>query len=152
MIVSSPAVPTPGQPTPAERKPAPETPDAPVPPILPGPEKKENGVPDAGGAGLEMQSFFQISTRRNSGLLTVYVPVEAKVWINGALTASTGSQRRYVSYGLMPGYRYKYEVRARIPRGGKMLEEVKTVYLKAGANEGVAFGFNQVPESLTAGN
>ena len=47
-----------------------------------------------------------------SGLLTVWVPYDAKVTINGLLTKSTGSKRHFVSYGLRPGYTYKYEVKA----------------------------------------
>jgi uncharacterized protein (TIGR03000 family) len=146
------------QPTPAERKPAAKAAEAPTPPqpgTLPGPVPPASGASPAGkapaGAGNGAESFFEIDTRSNSGLLTVYVPVGAKVWINGRLTASDGSKRRYVSYGLTSGYRYKYEVRAQIRGDDKMLEQSKTVYLTAGANEGVAFGFNKPPASTTAG-
>jgi uncharacterized protein (TIGR03000 family) len=146
------------QPTPTESKPAAKAPEAPTPPqpgALPGPVPPSSGASPAGksgaGAGNGAPSLFEVDTRSNSGLLTVYVPVGAKVWINGRLTASTGSQRRYVSYGLVPGYRYKYEVRAQIRDDDKMLEQSKTVYLTAGANEGVAFAFNKPPASATAG-
>lgn len=80
--------------------------------------------------------------RNGSGLLTIWVPENAKVYVNGYETKSTGAQRRYVSHGLKDGLTYKYEVRAEVVRDGKTLEEVRTVYLTSGAREGVAFDFN----------
>jgi uncharacterized protein (TIGR03000 family) len=47
-------------------------------------------------------------------LLTVWVPYDAKVTINGMPTKSTGSRRQFVSYGLKPGYTYTYDVTASI--------------------------------------
>jgi len=91
-----------------------------------------------------------VPTRATSGMLTIWVPAGAKVTINGRETTSTGSRRQYVSYGLKPGFNYKYEVRAQIVRDGKLLEETKTVYLTAGAREGLAFGFNPLPAAELA--
>ena len=65
--------------------------------------------------------------------------------INGLLTKSTGSKRHFVSYGLRPGYTYKYVVKAEIVHEGKVYDEEKTVSLTAGEQNGVAFGFN-LPE------
>ncbi len=89
-------------------------------------------------------------TRATSGLLTIWVPAGAKVTINGIETKSMGSRRQYVSYGLKPGFTYKYVVRAQIVRNGKLAEETKTVHLTAGAREGVAFGFNPRPDEELA--
>ncbi len=80
-------------------------------------------------------------TRADSGLLTIYVPYGAKVTVNGYETKSIGSRREYVSFGLVPGYVYKYEVRAEIEREGELISETQTIVLRAGAIEGVAFGF-----------
>jgi uncharacterized protein (TIGR03000 family) len=79
--------------------------------------------------------------RPDSGQLAISVPSDAKVFVNGFETKSTGTHRRYVSYGLRPGFTYKYEIRAEIPREGQPLEEVRTVYLTAGATRDVAFRF-----------
>ena len=84
-------------------------------------------------------------TYEDSGTLTIWVPYNAKVIINGYETKTTGSKRRYVSTGLKPGLTYKYEITAQLARNGKLAEETKTVYLQAGATEGVAFGFNRKP-------
>ena len=113
-------------PAPADPAPALETPPS-TPPSLP-------ALPTT-----------SIPTRQNSGLLTVWVPAGAKVFVNGKETTTQGSRRRYVSYGLTPGLNYKYEVRAELVRNGRVAEETKTVYLTAGAKEGVAFGFNREP-------
>lgn len=86
-----------------------------------------------------------LPTRENSALLTIWVPADARVMINGLPTMSTGSKREYVSHGLEPGLTYKYEVCAQIIRDGKTLEETKVVFMTAGAQEGVAFGFNPKP-------
>jgi uncharacterized protein (TIGR03000 family) len=74
--------------------------------------------------------------------LTIYVPYDAKVTVNGRETRSMGSRRQYVSYGLQPGFSYKYEVRAQIVRDGKPVEEARTIVLTAGSHESIAFGFN----------
>lgn len=88
--------------------------------------------------------------REDSALLTIWVPAEAKVMVNGYQTRSEGSRREYVSHGLQPGLTYKYEVCAQIVRDGKTLEETRVVFLTAGAREGVAFGFNAKPQSEVA--
>jgi uncharacterized protein (TIGR03000 family) len=93
-------------------------------------------------AETEMPASTQINTRSNSGLLTIWVPAKAKVFINDQETSTTGSQRRYVSHGLQPGLTYKYVVRAELERNGKIATETKTINLTAGGDEGVAFGFN----------
>ena len=85
--------------------------------------------------------------RENSGLLTIWVPDGAKVFVNGYETKSTGSQRRYVSHGLNPGFSYKFEVRAQVLRDGELLEETRVVHLAAGAREGVAFSFSPASKS-----
>jgi uncharacterized protein (TIGR03000 family) len=91
-----------------------------------------------------------LPTRENSGLLIVWVPAGAKVFINGKETATQGTRRRYVSFGLQSGLNYKYEVRAELARNGMLAEESKTVMLTAGAIEGVAFGFNREPINQVA--
>jgi uncharacterized protein (TIGR03000 family) len=69
----------------------------------------EGGISLPHGASIEQ-------TRGDSGLLTVWVPYDAKVTINGMPTTSTGSRRQFVSYGLKPGYEYSYEVKAQVTR------------------------------------
>ncbi len=96
------------------------------------------------------QTSTEINTREDSGLLTIWVPAKAKVFVNGMETKTTGSRRRYVSHGLQPGLTYKYVIRAELVRNGKIAEETKTVNLTAGSTEGVAFGFNVSPQQQFA--
>jgi uncharacterized protein (TIGR03000 family) len=85
-----------------------------------------------------------------SAVLTVWVPYEAKVTINGRETKSIGSHRQYVSYGLQPGLSYKYVVKAQLLRDGQLLEDAQTVVLTAGQVTAVAFGFNVAPAAQVA--
>jgi len=82
------------------------------------------------------------ATPANSGLLTVWVPYDAVVTVNGLKTRSTGSRRSYMSTGLRPGFRYKYVVHATVIRDGQPLQDTRTVFLTAGDRTSVAFGFN----------
>jgi uncharacterized protein (TIGR03000 family) len=125
-----------------------------VTPLLPdlGPEKpaSKTGTPGlelrpGGLPGLTPGSLdggYYVPTPATSGLLTVAVPYNAKVFINGMATTSTGSKRQFVSYGLKPGLSYKYVVRAEWVREGQLLEQTTEVILTAGSREGVALNFN----------
>ncbi len=105
-------------------------------------------LPDGGGIIPPVPSRTSVEPGAGeSGVLTVWVPYEAKVTINGVLTKSTGSKRHFVSYGLRPGYTYKYVVKAEVVREGKIQTEEQTISLTAGDRGGVAFGFN-IPGGL----
>jgi uncharacterized protein (TIGR03000 family) len=146
---AAPSTPTPAHPTlaptpakkPVEPPPAlPNEPAAPAPaPGLPGPNAPLPGMPKTTATSSD-----------TSGLLTVWVPFDAKVMINGLETRSTGSRREFVSYGLKAGLSYKYVVRATVVREGKTLEDSQTVTLTAGQIEAVAFGFNTTPAEQVA--
>ena len=78
------------------------------------------------------------------------MPENAKVYVNGVRTSSTGSERSYVSRGLQQGFNYTYEVRAEIERDGETVEETKTVSMRAGSANRLAFDLPSVPQtSLT---
>ena len=89
-------------------------------------------------------------TPETSGVVTVWVPYDAKVTINGLATRSIGSRRQFVSYGLQAGFNYKYDIHAEVVRDGKLVEDTRTVTLTAGENTAVAFGFNAKPAEAVA--
>lgn len=130
------------------------------PKTTPTPAPAKSALPEAGPnvempgpqvpAETKLPGAMFTPTQATSGLLTVWVPAKAKVFINGMETKTIGSRRRYVSHGLKPGMTYKYEVRVDIVRDGKIAEETQTVYMTAGANEGLAFGFNTRPVEQVA--
>ena len=90
-----------------------------VPPITPPsgatPPLSTPTIPEGGGGLLPPTHGASLEgVRGDSCLLTVWVPYDAKVTINGMPTTSSGSRRQFVSYGLRPGYTYSYEVTASI--------------------------------------
>jgi uncharacterized protein (TIGR03000 family) len=151
--------PTPAVPTPA-KKPVIEAPAAPTATPEPGtavpgtptpanpPAPGIDTVPAVPNLGTPSTSV----TPDNSGMLTVWVPYDAKVTINGMPTKSTGSRRTFISYDLKPGFTYKYEVKAEVvdKEKGQIVEDTKTVVLTAGASNALAFGFNRAPEEVAA--
>lgn len=151
--------PTPAVPTPA-KKPVIEAPSAPTAIPEPGtavPANPTPANPPAPGIDNTVPAVPNLGTPStsvtpdNSGMLTIWVPYDAKVTINGMATKSTGSRRTFVSYDLKPGFSYKYDVKAEIVRDGKIVEDTKTVVLTAGGNSALAFGFNMAPaEGLAA--
>jgi uncharacterized protein (TIGR03000 family) len=76
------------------------------------------------------------------GTITVVVPSGAKVTVNGHETRSTGERRLFVSYGLKPGFSYKYTIHAEIVRDGQVQEDNRTVILTAGQVTSVAMDLN----------
>ena len=123
----------PTEPAPPATMPSP-TPPAATEPALPG------ALPVPGTSPALPKTTA--TSAENSGIVTVWVPYDAKVTINGLATHSTGSRREFVSYGLKPGLTYKYVVHAQVARNGKLLEDTQTVTLTAGQTTAVAFGFN----------
>jgi len=128
------------EPQPAPVQPAPsQAPEQPVAPPLP----PQNELP-----GLNTPP--NTTSADTSGVLTVWVPYDAKVTINGLQTKSTGSRRQFISYGLKPGFSYKYVIHAQLVRDGQLLEDTKTVTLTAGQVTAVAFGFNTTAEQVVS--
>jgi uncharacterized protein (TIGR03000 family) len=85
----------------------------------------------------------------DAGYLLVSVPTDAKVFVNGHATTSTGAERQYVSRGLEDGQRYSYEVRAEITRDGKTVTETKVAQLTAGGMANVSFSFAGAPQTAS---
>ena len=90
----------------------------------------------------EAPATTEQTSAASEATLTVNVPSDARVFVNGVKTKSVGSERSYVSRGLQSGFNYSYEVRAEVERDGKVVEETKTVSLMAGRTAHVAFTLN----------
>jgi uncharacterized protein (TIGR03000 family) len=97
--------------------------------------------PEAPASG-DQTSYYHSAT------LSVHVPADAKVFVNGLATKSTGAERRYVSSGLLDGYSYTYEVRAELVRDGRPVIETKVIKLQAGGNAAVNFDLNGQEEEV----
>jgi uncharacterized protein (TIGR03000 family) len=136
-VIGAPPYTAPGAPNPAAAPTAPQTP-TPAPTL---PEAPAGGIPPVPGAAPGPHADAAPGAV-GSGQLTIVVPADAKVFINGHQTRSVGTQRQYVSYGLESGLTYRYEVRAEVVRDGKTVEDNREVFLSAGSREGVAFDFS----------
>ncbi len=132
-VLPTPPAPTAIPPAPDANLPAP--PDNPPLPPPPGDAAKPT-------AGIRLPA--------SATLLTVVVPEDAQVDVNGMLTKTPGTQRQYASYGLQPGYTYTYEVRARVTRNGQTVEDVQFVRVRAGEERQVAFDFGTRPNAAIA--
>lgn len=133
-VMEAPAAPAPGPATLPEpgMTPAQPRPNEPTPPV-PGTLEPAPAVPAE-------PSSTSSPTPENSGVVTIWVPFDAKVTVNGLATRSTGSRRQFVSYGLKPGFSYKYDIHAEVLSNGQLVEDTRTVTLTAGQTVSVAFG------------
>ncbi len=86
----------------------------------------------------------------DAGYLFVNVPADARVFVNGHATTSTGTDRQYVSRGLEQNQRYAYTVRAEYDRDGKLVTETKTVQILGGSEASLAFGPVSTPETTAS--
>ncbi|MEN6406612.1 MAG: TIGR03000 domain-containing protein [Thermoguttaceae bacterium] len=128
-----------GAPTPAKKPAMDMMPSEPTSPTTPPPAAPAPAEPKTSATSAEA-----------SGVLTVWVPYDAKVTINGLQTSSSGCRRQFVSYGLKSGFSYKYVVRAQVVRNGQVQEDTRTVTLTAGDITAVAFGFNTTSQQVAA--
>ncbi|MBU6172400.1 MAG: TIGR03000 domain-containing protein [Planctomycetes bacterium] len=79
--------------------------------------------------------------------LVVNLPGEAKMFVNGNATTSTGSSRHFVSKNLVEGDNYRFELRAVITDAkGQSLEKTKTLVLKTGQGGEVTFDMSTLDE------
>ncbi len=120
-----------------------ELPDLPTPP-LPDPEQPDSPLPLLPGDQSWQGEMLDQAT------LTVRVPVDARVYVNDRPTRSTGTYRQYVSRGLVPGNDYTYEVRVEVARDGRTISEVRTVNLRAGGSQELAFRMDRPSATIAA--
>ncbi len=85
--------------------------------------------------------------------LSVHVPADAKIYINGKATSTPGTRRQFISRNLKPDLQYTYRVRAEVERDGKTLTETKIVDLRPGRAAEVAFDLGPLlvakPKTIT---
>jgi uncharacterized protein (TIGR03000 family) len=88
--------------------------------------------------------------QRDAVLISVNVPAEAKIFVNGNPTRSTGIARQYISRGLSSGRQYTYELRAELDVNGQTVSDTQVVRLTAGERTQVAFNLTQKAEQNAA--
>lgn len=106
-----------------------------------GPElKKEEFLEPkkSGGADQKEEDGFGWAAP-TTAMVIVNLPADAKVFLNGKETQSTGSKRTYVTPRLQTGKDYSYEVRAELSRDGQTVTESRRVTFQAGSRVNVSF-------------
>jgi uncharacterized protein (TIGR03000 family) len=73
----------------------------------------------------------------------VLVPADAKVYLAGNETSSTGDAREFTTTKLAAGQSWdNYTVRVTVDRDGKTLTREKTITLRAGDDQELSFDFD----------
>jgi uncharacterized protein (TIGR03000 family) len=87
-------------------------------------------------------SYIETTAAASTGdaSIKVSLPADAKVFVNDALTTSTGTERSYVSRGLREGMTYSYAIRVEYEKEGKTVSEDEIVKLAAGKTVKLSFG------------
>jgi uncharacterized protein (TIGR03000 family) len=99
------------------------------------------------------QSFFYnpgTANQGNAATITVHLPADANLTIDGQPTRSTSGTRTFVSPPLEPGKTYTYTLRAEINRDGQPRDVKKTINVQAGRPTDVTLDFgirNRADES-----
>ncbi|HKM55303.1 MAG TPA: TIGR03000 domain-containing protein [Isosphaeraceae bacterium] len=85
------------------------------------------------------QAFYPNMDAGDTAFMSVRVPANAEVWVQGAKTTSTGAVREYRSPALAAGRQYSYEIRASWVENGQSVTQTQQVPVTAGANVTVSF-------------
>lgn len=129
-----PGAPLPVPPAPEDSDPAPAPQTSTPPTAVPGRSPNE-----------ARRSPFALQNYRTDSISTgvvVYVPEQAKVFVNDRQMKTQGTERRFSGDKLKPGKLYEYDIRAEMVRNGTTLVRTAHVELKAGRLEEVAFDFS----------
>jgi len=71
--------------------------------------------------------------------ISLSVPSDAKIMVNGKPTSSTGSLRRFVSRDLNPNESYRFDIQATYKVDGKDVSQTRSVIARSGGVEQVVF-------------
>jgi uncharacterized protein (TIGR03000 family) len=75
----------------------------------------------------------------DAALVEVRVPPDAQVWFDGNPTTQTGEVRTYASPALPRDRAFHYDIRARWTDGGKVVDQTRSVEVRAGQRTTVDF-------------
>jgi uncharacterized protein (TIGR03000 family) len=84
----------------------------------------------------------------NTVHISVIVPANAEVWFDQERTSQTGFVREFESPSVSPGRFYSYDIRARWPVGGRNVESVRHITVRAGDRTTVDFSRPPASEKL----
>jgi len=85
----------------------------------------------------------------NTVHILVIVPIDAEVWFDQEKTSQNGLVREFESPPVSPGRFYSYDIRARWSVGGRNVESVRHITVKAGDRTTVDFSRPPASERLS---
>lgn len=115
-----------------------------------------NSLLDGGGSPPPPGPAGDDSTRSvpkaaaEAAVLSIALPEDARVYINGRLTKTEGSVRNYVARKLDDGEEQGYQVKAILTRNGKQLVRTQTVRMRRGVTRTLEFDFEKPVTTLLA--
>ena len=111
-----------------------------------GPKDKDSKDKDSKDAsGFPKTRVAQVSISQegvpiNKALIVVYVPVEAKLYLNNQPTLAKGTQRIFVTPVLEPSGTYTYTFRMEVYQNGAFRTQTQVVTFQPGRRVNVVFG------------
>jgi uncharacterized protein (TIGR03000 family) len=94
-------------------------------------------IPDADAGSTEFKQ------NNYKAILSLKLPREARVYINGKLTKTQGALRQYVSRNLTKDKNYRYRVKAVVEKDGREIVRTRLVSMRPGHDRLVQFKFDQ---------
>jgi len=94
-------------------------------------------IPDADAGSTEFRQ------RSSEAVLSLELPRDAKVYINGKLTKTEGTLRQYASRNLKEDKDYRYRVKAVVNKDGREIVRTRLVSMRPGKDRSIRFDFNQ---------
>jgi uncharacterized protein (TIGR03000 family) len=86
----------------------------------------------------------EVATGPAPARLTVRLPAEARLFVDGVACPLTSATRTFRTPNLEPGRRYYYTLRADLEQDGQVLTQSRRVAMTAGRLIDVRFNFNEV--------
>ncbi|MCY3012482.1 MAG: TIGR03000 domain-containing protein [Planctomycetota bacterium] len=104
----------------------------------------DSSVPMSSNASGVLRSSNKVSTSQSFDPreihLVVNLPEDAKMFVNGNATTSTGTSRHFISRNLNEGESYRFELKAVLAdANGNEVQKTKTVVLNSGNGEEINF-------------
>lgn len=103
-------------------------------------------VPTPDGAAVGAQPSQQVaasadpSPMATSATVSVTLPADSVVIVNGKRTQSTGVRRIYTASDMEYGRTYKWTIQAQFSQNGEAANVTREVYLRAGDNQSITLG------------
>lgn len=102
-------------------------------------------IPDADAMDTDNDSTSSDLKTKNEAVLSLELAEDAKVFVNGKLTKTSGKVREYVSRNLTKDKPYHYRVKAVVVRNGQEIVRTKLVSMRPGKVTRARFQFDQPP-------